>query len=339
MARSAARGYDTGFRSVLSRRGFVRLASRSVLAGAVVGCGAGAASPGGSPRDGQPAAPSANQQTVEAAQPGQFRVLATLTGSGPGDPFKTPNGVAVDAEDNLYVADTHGKRVCKFDRDLKFLLAWGAEGSEVALEAPVDVAVAPGGQVWVLDRANGSVLAFTRDGKLISRFVGQGFYSPFGLAAADDAVYVADTGTGRVLRFSTGGELQVQLTKRDTGEVAAKEPTGLALEPDGTVVAIDGALSRLLRLSPEGKLLGSFDAVAQGVARLVRLADGSYLVSDTNRGRLLRWDRDGKLIAKYGRHGEEEGQFRVPTGLAVSKQGHVYVADSQSNRVQKLALE
>ncbi|HEY3081747.1 MAG TPA: hypothetical protein VGM69_17790 [Chloroflexota bacterium] len=337
--RSTARAADPGRPSALSRRGFVRLAGASALSAVALGCGGGPTAPGAPRPEAQPATPSASQQAVDAAQPTQLRVVAVLKGPGSGDPFKGPNGVAVDADGNLYVADTGGKRICTFDQDGKFLVNWGGAGSEVTVDAPVDVSVAGSGPVWVLDRATGNVLAVARDGKLVSKFAGPGFYAPFGLAAAAAAVYVADTGTGRVLRFSTGGELQAELIKRDGGGVTAREPSGLTLEPDGILAVVDGALSRLMRVSPDGKLLGAFDAVAQGTARVARLADGSYLVSDPNRGRLLRWDRDGKLVAKYGRQGEEEGQFRNPTGLALSQQGHVYVADVLNNRVQKLALE
>ena len=96
---------STNARTALSRRGLVRLAAAAALAAAGAGCGVGTASPGASQPESQPATPSAGQQAAEAAQPGQFRVLATLNGPASGDAFKGPNGVAVDGEENLYVAE------------------------------------------------------------------------------------------------------------------------------------------------------------------------------------------------------------------------------------------
>jgi DNA-binding beta-propeller fold protein YncE len=50
------------------------------------------------------------------------------TGSEPGD-FKTPAGLALDRDGNVYVAEIGNDRVQVFDRDGKFLTAWGRKGS------------------------------------------------------------------------------------------------------------------------------------------------------------------------------------------------------------------
>jgi tripartite motif-containing protein 71 len=330
---------------VLTRRRLLGLVGAAAALTACIGpgsgapAGQGAAAGQGAPAaekrpDAAPAAPSAAFQASEAQAVVAVKVLLTLSGPGQGDPFKGPSGVTVDADDNLYVADVNNKRICKFDKDGKFLLLIEGE-----LQTPVDVAAGPDGRLWVLDRATGSVISYTRDGQPLGKFTGPGFYGPFDVAADASSVYVADSGTGRVIRFSPDGEVKGELLKRSAEATSPKEPTGLTFDPDGTVVVLDGAANRLTRVSPDGKVLASFDAVAQGMARVVRMPDGSYLVTDSNRGRLLRWDGEGKLLARYGTQGEGEGQFRVPSGLALTKDGHVWVSDVSTSRVQKVALE
>jgi sugar lactone lactonase YvrE len=77
----------------------------------------------------------------------------------------------------------------------------------------------------------------------------------------------------------------------------------------------------------------------RGTARMARMPDGSLLISDPLRGRIVRWSADGKPIGRYGEPGAEEGKFNLPTGLAVDQSGNVYVADTQNNRVVKVQLQ
>ncbi|HZL92991.1 MAG TPA: hypothetical protein VFB99_05080, partial [Vicinamibacterales bacterium] len=44
---------------------------------------------------------------------------------------------------------------------------------------------------------------------------------------------------------------------------------------------------------------------------------------------------DGSLVGRFGRYGNYDGQFLVAHGVAVGKDGEVYVADFTGRRVQK----
>ena len=47
------------------------------------------------------------------------------------------------------------------------------------------------------------------------------------------------------------------------------------------------------------------------------------------------WDKDGKHVKSIGQKGQKPGQILYPTGIAVNKEGEIYVADR--GRVQKLS--
>jgi tripartite motif-containing protein 71 len=252
-----------------------------------------------------------------------------------------PNGLAVDDAGNIFVADTNGKRIVKFDKDGTFVAAFKDVAGEGVpqMETPVDVAIGPGGNVYVLDRGTGRLPVYTAEGKFVASWgEGAGFYNPFGLGAGKDAVYVADTGSGRVVKFGPNGEKVADMAKNGS-EGGAREPSDVYVDVDGTVLIVDGGSARVLRYSAEGKFDRAVEVAASGQARLVKLPDGSYLVSDPGKHRLVRWDAQGKFLANIASQGDDDARFHFPTGLAVDKSGAILVADSQANRVLKIQLE
>src|SRR5262245_10439994 len=141
---------------------------------------------------------------IAGAASGALTVLAVVDGAGaPGGGLREPNGVVVDDDEYLYVADTANGRVVKFDRSGRFVAAWTGQG-EGALTEPIDLTIGPGGHLYVLDRATGYIQAFTPDGRPVARIAGPdaGLYAPFGIGASGDALFLADTGNARVLKYS-----------------------------------------------------------------------------------------------------------------------------------------
>src|SRR5207302_11357512 len=107
--------------------------------------------------------------------PTPVAVSATLVttigapGGGPGQ-LLDPHGVAVDADGNVYVADSGNARVQKFDKAGKALLAWGSKGAgEGQFLQPWSGVVDGQGIVYVLDSDQQTIQRFDREGKFCSR--------------------------------------------------------------------------------------------------------------------------------------------------------------------------
>jgi len=51
-------------------------------------------------------------------------------------------------------------------------------------------------------------------------------------------------------------------------------------------------------------------------------------------GFLQVYNADGEFLFKFGSHGEGNGQFNAPTGVAVDGNGNIIVADWGNSRIQ-----
>ena len=66
--------------------------------------------------------------------------------------FNGPNGIAIDAEDQVYTTEFRGNRVQKFTPEGVPLGEWGGPGSERSqFSAPTGVVVGPDGRVYVTE--------------------------------------------------------------------------------------------------------------------------------------------------------------------------------------------
>ena len=63
------------------------------------------------------------------------------------------------------------------------------------------------------------------------------------------------------------------------------------------------------------------------------------LVGDSRTQRVTAYDLDSAFFGTFGSFGEDEGQFKLPSAIAVDSNGHVYVADEYSHRINIIDSE
>jgi len=186
-----------------------------------------------------------------------------------------------------------------------------------------------GEHVWVAERCGGNscaglnldpVLKFDAIGRLVASF-GRGLMvQPHGLHVDDEgSVWVTDAqgpngedpqreGKGHVvLKFSPAGELLMTLGTPGVGAAGTDtldQPCDIVVAADGSIYVADGH---------GGQLPG---AGSQTTARVVKFAaDGTYLM-------------------EWGTHGSDPGQFRTPHAIDLDSRGRVVVADRGNDRLQ-----
>ncbi|NLX03767.1 MAG: 6-bladed beta-propeller, partial [Phycisphaerae bacterium] len=222
-------------------------------------------------------------------------------GTGNGQ-FDLPDGIAIDAANDVYVADTQNNRIQRFSDTGELRSEWGVEGSdEGEFLQPRGVAVDSAGEIYVADTQNNRIQVFDEEGTFLREWGTAGeaegeFLRPQGIAIdADDNVYVADTENDRVQVFTSEGDFV-----RGWGTLG--DGDGELFRPQG--IAVDDA--------------------------------GNVFVADTENDRVQRFATSGEFVEVIGERGTGNGQFIQPEGVAVDTAGNIFVTDSGNNRVQRL---
>jgi DNA-binding beta-propeller fold protein YncE len=161
------------------------------------------------------------------------------------------------------------------------------------------------------------------------------FDGPHGLARDPSSgdLLVADTGNGRISRYSSNGDLVGSFALPGSAGGSTSEPYGVAVDSSGHVYV--AAVDRLLEYDATGTLVKDWgEADGRPFNLLEDVAtdrDGRVFALDSGNGRIVEVEPDGSITA-WGAIGDGDGGLDHPTGLAVNGDT-VVVADAGNARV------
>jgi DNA-binding beta-propeller fold protein YncE len=199
-----------------------------------------------------------------------------------------------------------------------------------------------GVSIWVAERCGAnscatsnlpSVLKFDQNGNLVKSF-GEGLImSPHGIAVDREGnVWVTDCSC-------TGGG------GRGRGAGAAADSAAKAATP-----APPPRGHQIYKFSPDGKLLLTLGKVGGGRGAeffwqpndVLIAPNGEIYVSEGHSSsagavaRILKFSKDGKLIATWGQFGNGPDDYDQPHALAMDSKGRLFVGDRGNNRIKIL---
>ena len=187
------------------------------------------------------------------------------------------------------------------------------------------------------------VLRFDYDGKLISAF-GEGlFVFPHGATVDHEGnLWVADAqgnnGIGhQVIKFSADGRVLMTLGQKGVGGDGPDllhSPNDVVIDPrDGDIFVVDshrrGLNNRIVHYTAKGEFIKEWGSKG---AQRGQLSEPHTIAMDS-KGRLFVGDRENNRIQIFTQEGEfvdEWRQFGRPSGIFITEDDRIYVADSES---------
>jgi DNA-binding beta-propeller fold protein YncE len=295
-----------------------------------------------------PTVEPAVEPTVEPT-PGPVELVLSITGDP--HPLNDPSGMALDAQGNLYVADTLNHRIQVFDSEGNFLITWGSEGSgdgqfnfiygDPAHNLAVGgVAVDGEGNVYVADGGNARIQKFDSNGNFLTTWGSSGngdgqFIRPADLTVDRQGnVYVIDDRSlpPRIQKFDTDGNFLARFAEDLLGD-----PGLIVADEEGNIYVTDVANGTILKLDGNGSLIATFggegtaDGQLSGPLGIDLDSEGNLYVVDSGNGRIQKLDNNGNFLFKWGR-------FRDPYGIRIDSEGNIYISDYVNDRIQKYRL-
>ena len=236
-----------------------------------------------------------------------------------------PHGLYVDADDNVWIADSVGYQpvptgightIMKFSPDGELLMRLGVEGiagtGKTIFNKPSDMLVAPNGDIFVADGHDAG-------------------------------------GNNRIVKFNSEGEYLMEWGTTGTGTGQFRDPHALAMDSEGRLFVGDRGNSRIQIFDQEGNHLETWTQFGRPSGLFIDKNDILYSAdSESNARRNRGWKRGIRIgSAKDGfvtafipdpEPDQDNSGTSAAEGVAVDADGNIYGAEVGPRAVKKYVL-
>jgi hypothetical protein len=268
-----------------------------------------------------------------------------------GETFGLVSRVAADAQDRVYVFQRKDPPVVMFDRDGRYLGAWGR--GEVTDPHGLKIV---GNTVYTTDRSDSVAKSFTLDGKVRLQLGTRGVHSDTGcdgppwlalraagpfnhptemIAHPNGDVYVTDGyRNSRVHRFTGDGRLVKSWGTPGKAAGQFHLPHSIAIGPEGSLYVADRSNKRIQIFSADGDYLGEWTGMG-GPNDITRGRDGNFYIAEQedcgNPAYVSIRDPAGTVLARMA--------SRHVHGVGVDSRGDIYAGLTQDKSVDKFVRQ
>ena len=260
------------------------------------------------------------------------------SGNGNGS-FKFPWGIAMDNDGVLYVADCGNRLIQKFSENGEYISQFPVNGhckDNTTLDMALDLnngllfctGITLKKNTFI---AENTMLVFNLEGELQHSYT---------LSNSSWLVYVAITRQGDIVMSDIMKKCLCKVDKKGTflscmGDL--KHPSYITTYDDGGIIVADIEDDSIYIFNPDGSVRNSFGSSGAGHGQLkgpfgVATDGENILVAEGGNNRIQVFRCDGTFASMIE---STDDPLLNPRGLAVTRDGHVYVADTSNNCVKK----
>ena len=236
--------------------------------------------------------------------------------------------------------------VLVFNRNGEMIENWSQWDSKwrephTIYQSPYD----PERRVWIIDNRLQQILVFSNDGKKLLMTLGEAdtpgtdqthFGRQADIAWFPDGTFVVADGyeNTRIIKFDKNGKYLMEWGSKGTAPGQLDFVHGIGIDAQRRVFEADRRNGRIQIFDENGKFLDLWPGI-RSPTKVIPTTDGSVWVADGTTNKILKYDRNGRLLFSWGVTGTFPGAFRDPHHLSVDSEGTLYVADFLNRRVQK----
>jgi DNA-binding beta-propeller fold protein YncE len=275
------------------------------------------------------------------------------------------SGIAVDAQDRVYVFTRGTPPIQVYDAQGNFIRSWGEDTIKSAHHIRID----PEGNVWVADIGFHTVQKYTPEGKPLQTLGTRGaagrdathFNMPTDMAVTPAGeIFVADGyGNARIVHFDKTGKFVKEWGELGTKPGQFSIPHAIAVDSTGRLFVADRNNVRIQVFDQQGKLLSVWNNLITPWGLCVTPKDEIWVCGSSP----MRWRKEDKALGcppkdqvfmKFQADGkllqlwmvpkaidglEKPGECNWVHAIAVDSKGSLYVGDIIGKRAQKFVRE
>ncbi len=211
---------------------------------------------------------------------------------------------------------------------------------------PSDLAVAPNGDLYIVDGVNNRIIVIGTNGKWKFSFGSDGtekgkFKFPVGIDISGNEVFIADSGNHRIQVFDLKGNFKSMFkVKKSPGEVEPDPVDVLASNLKNYLYISDNENHKIKVHKQNGEFEFEFGNFGEEYGEfrfpgiMVQNEYNELFVVDVLNTRVQKFDPFGKFVSSIGSWGVLQGNFFRPKGVALDSKNRVFVTDSYMGVIQ-----
>ena len=212
------------------------------------------------------------------------------------------------------------------------------------------IAVNTAGKIAITDFGGHCVYIFDKEGNCLRKVSSKGenagqFNLPYGLSFLNDnEILVSDQGNDEILQIDIQtGTVVKCFGKNGSGRGEFSSPVDICVNEQHRIVVSDSDNCRIQVMTQEGETITMFGNSGPKHKKLDPISCITYknmfLVCDRQNNCIRAFDQSGTFLYKFGKKGNQDGQFTCPQGIVLDSSNNLLVCDYENDRVQQFSLD